>query len=126
MTLKDFTKEWNSSPSLIFISSEPTRLVHTSSSSQATLGLPPDFNRLRQCQEQVEQGQRGYFEINKLRNIPAFNSDAIFAAIERLASRFDGVEQRLDGIVGRLDVMDTRQQAAYVSYTPLNDIRMQC
>ena len=98
-----------------------------SSSSQATLSLPPDSNRLRQCQEQVEQGQRGYFEeINKLQNIQAFNSDAILAAIERLGSRFDGVEQRLDGIVGRLDVMDTRQQAGYVSYTPLNDMRIQC
>ena len=105
------------------------------------LGSPPDFNRLRQCQEQVEQGQLGYFEeINKLQNIPTFNGGAILAAIERLGSRFDGVErrldgveqrldgveQRLDGIVGRLGVMDTRQQAAYVSYTPLNDMRIQC
>ena len=112
------------------------------------LGSPPDFNRLRQCQEQVEQGQqqveqgqRGYFEeINKLQNVPTFNGGAILAAIERLGSRFDGVErrldgverrldgmeQRLDGIVGRLDVMDTRQQAAYVSYIPLNDMRIQC
>ena len=101
------------------------------SSSQA--GSLPDFNRLRQCQEQVEQAQRGYFdEINKLQNVPAFNSDAILAAIERLGRRFDaveqrldGVEQRLDGIVGRLDVMDTRQQAAYVLYTPLNNMRIQ-
>ena len=88
------------------------------SSSQATLGLRPNFKRLRQYQEQVEQGQRGYLE--------EINGDAILAAIEQLKSRFDGMEQRLDGIVGRLDVMDTRQQAAYVSYTPLNGMRIQC
>jgi hypothetical protein len=102
------------------------------SSSQATLGLPPNFKRLRQYQEQVEQGQRGYLK--------EINGDAILAAIEQLESRFDGMEQRLDGIVGRLDgivgrvdgivgrldVMDTRQQAAYVSYTPLNNMRIQC
>lgn len=87
------------------------------SSSQATLGLPPNFKRLRQYQEQVEQGQRGYLE--------EINGDAILAAIKQLESRFDGMEQRLDGIVGRLDVMDTRQQAAYVSYIPLNDMRIQ-
>ncbi|OCK92409.1 uncharacterized protein K441DRAFT_663039 [Cenococcum geophilum 1.58] len=89
-----------------------------SSSPQATLGLPPDFKRLRQYQEQVEQGQRGYLE--------KINGDAILAAIKGLESRFDGVEQRLDGIVGRLDVIDTRQQTAYISYTPLNDMQIQC
>jgi hypothetical protein len=104
-------------------------------------GPLPDFNRLRQLQEQAEQVQHGYFEeINKLQNVPAFNGGAILAAIQQLGRRFDAVEQRLDGVeqrldgvgqrldgvVGRLNAMDTRQQAAYVAYTLLNDMRIQC
>jgi len=122
----------------------PTSQVGSSpprSSSQSMPGSLPDFNRLRQLQEQAEQAQHGYFkEISKLQNVPAFNGGTILAAIKRLSRRFDAVEQRLngveqrldgvgqrlDGMVGRLNVMDTRQQAAYVSYTPLNDMRIQC
>jgi hypothetical protein len=106
---------------------DPRPRAASSSSSQAMPGPLPDFNRLRQLQEQAEQAQHGYFEeINKFQNVPAFNGGAILAAIEQLGRRFDAVEQGLDGIVGRLNAMDTRQQAAYVAYTPLNDMRIQC